>query len=138
MQDFNVLMSEVLAHRMGGKRQSPARGDSFTRWIFEQHRPAAAGGDDLTLASAGEALFTTYGCNTCHDGPALGGRRTERIAGADKQVPTLRRISLHPPYMHDGRAATLEAAVRDMITTTRSTAAPDADIDAIAAYLRTL
>jgi len=138
MQDFDVLMSEVLAHRMGGKRQSPARGDSFTRWIFEQHRPAVASDEDPTLASAGEALFTAYGCNTCHDGTAFGGRRTERIAGQDKQVPTLRRISLHPPYMHDGRSATLEAAIRDMITTTRSTPAPDADIDAIAAYLRTL
>ncbi|HEY0138881.1 MAG TPA: hypothetical protein VGB85_32570 [Nannocystis sp.] len=138
MQDFSVLMSEVLAHRMGGKRQSPARRDSFTRWIFEQHRPAAAGGGDLTLASTGEALFTSYGCNTCHDGPALGGRRTERIAGADKQVPTLRRISLHPPFMHDGRASTLEDAVRDMITTTRPTSAPNEDIEAIAAYLRTL
>jgi hypothetical protein len=40
--------------------------------------------------------------------------------------------------MHDGRARTLEAAVRDMITTTKGTDAPDADVAAIAAYLRTL
>lgn len=138
MKDFNVLMSEVLAHRMGGKRQSSAREDSFTRWIFAQHRPAARTGDMLSLASTGEALFTSYGCNKCHDGPALGGRRTETIAGEAKQVPTLRRISLHPPFMHDGRSATLEAAVRDMLTTTDHASAPDADVDALAAYLRTL
>ncbi|WAS90623.1 c-type cytochrome [Nannocystis punicea] len=139
MADFDVLMAEVLAHRMGGKRQSPERGDSFTRWMFEQQRPAVATGvADASLAAAGETLFVSYGCATCHDGPAFGGQRTERIAGQDKQVPTLRRISLHPPYMHDGRAPTLEAAIRDMIVTTRSTAAPEADVDAIAAYLREL
>ncbi|WP_143825710.1 c-type cytochrome [Nannocystis exedens] len=139
MADFDVLMAEVLAHRMGGKRQSPERGDSFTRWMFEQQRPAlAAGSADPALAAAGEKLFVSYGCATCHDGPAFGGQRTERIAGVAKQVPTLRRISLHPPYMHDGRAATLEAAIQDMVETTRGTTAPDADVDAIAAYLREL
>ncbi|MCY1057674.1 c-type cytochrome [Nannocystis sp. SCPEA4] len=139
MADFDVLMAEVLAHRMGGKRQSPERGESFTRWMFEQQRPSVAVGiDDPTLAAAGEGLFVSYGCATCHDGPAFGGQRTERIAGVAKQVPSLRRISLHPPYMHDGRAQTLEAAIRDMIATTRPTAAPDSDVDAIAAYLRQL
>jgi mono/diheme cytochrome c family protein len=139
MADFDVLMSEVLAHRMGGKRQSTARADSFTRWMFAQQRPPAdSGADTPASAAAGKALFADYACTKCHDGPALGGQRTEEIAGEDKQVPTLRRISLHPPYMHDGRSATLEAAIRDMIETTRSTTAPDADVDAIAAYLRTL
>ncbi|MEZ4447904.1 MAG: c-type cytochrome [Nannocystaceae bacterium] len=139
MPDFDVLMSEVLAHRMGGKRQSPDRSDSFTRWIFDQERPAAHSGvDALATIENGKALFTAYECSKCHDGAALGGTRTERIAGEEKQVPTLRRISLHPPYMHDGRSKTLEAAVRDMIETTRSTSAPDVDVDAIAAYLRTL
>lgn len=139
MPDFDVLMSEVLAHRMGGKRQSPERGDSFTRWIFDQERPAViTGAPEPTLVAKGEALFASYACTQCHNGPALGGQRTERIAGVDKQVPTLRRIALHPPYMHDGRAATLEAAIRDMIATTKATDAPDADVAAIAAYLRTL
>src|SRR5687768_5371914 len=41
MDDLDVLMTEVLAHRMGGLRQSEARADSFTRWLFEQERPVA-------------------------------------------------------------------------------------------------
>lgn len=139
MADFDTLMAEVLAHRMGGKRQSAARAESFTRWMFDQQRPAVASDIvDPTLAASGQSLFAAYDCTSCHNGPALGGNRTERIAGVDKQVPTLRRISLHPPFMHDGRARTLEAAVRDMITTTKGTDAPDADVAAIAAYLRTL
>ncbi len=138
MDSFGTLMSEVLAHRMGGKRQSSARADSFTRWIFEQQKPPADLATDAPLVATGEQLFAAYACTKCHDGPALGGQRTETIAGEAKQVPTLRRIALHPPYMHDGRSPTLEHAIRDMILKTRDTTAPDADVDAIAAYLRTL
>ena len=141
LADVNVLMGEVLAHRMGGKRQSPARADSFTRWLFGQQRPAAAGAGVLRVPEVeadGEAIFIAYGCATCHDGPALGGQKTETIAGVAKQVPTLRRISLHPPFMHDGRSPTLEAAIRDMVETTRNTTASEAEVEAMAAYLRAL
>lgn len=138
MADVDVLMSEVLAHRMGGKRQSTARSDSFTRWLFDQQQPAASTFADASLVASGEALFRAYDCTKCHNGEALGGQRTETIAGEAKQVPTLRRVSLHPPYMHDGRSATLEAAIQDMVETTRHTSAPDADVAAMAAYLRTL
>jgi hypothetical protein len=139
MDDFDTLMSEVLAHRMGGKRQSTERADSFTRWVFDQERPAADDGQrDPGLVAQGEALFTAHACDKCHDGPALGGQRTERISGVAKQVPTLRRVSLHPPFMHDGRAHTLADAVRDMIDTTSPLTATDADVEALTAYLRTL
>ncbi len=138
MPDVDVLMAEVLAHRMGGKRQSSARSDSFTRWLFAQQQPAAGTLADGSLVASGKALFDSYDCGKCHTGSGLGGQRTETIAGEAKQVPTLRRVSLHPPYMHDGRSPTLEAAIRDMIATTKHTTAPDADVAAIAAYLRTL
>lgn len=138
MPDVDVLMAEVLAHRMGGKRQSPARADSFTRWLFDQQRPAALGVAEPSQVATGKQLFASYDCGKCHTGPGLGGDRTETIAGEAKQVPTLRRVSLHPPYMHDGRAKTLEAAIQDMVTTTKGSAAPDADVAAMAAYLRTL
>jgi cytochrome c peroxidase len=55
------------------------------------------------------------------------------------QVPTLRAVSLHPPYMHDGRAATLADAVREMIAATGDAKEPtDADVDRLVAYLETL
>ena len=38
----------------------------------------------------------------------------------------------------DGRSPTLEHAVQDMIESTRQTTAPQDDVDAITAYLRTL
>lgn len=140
MGDMDVLMGEVLAHRMGGKRQSDERADSFSRWLFEQQRPPARGhNDDAALVTEGESLFAGYDCVSCHTGDKLGGVRTTPIAGKDLQVPSLRRVALRPPFMHDGRSETLDDAVRDMIATTTSIVAPpDHDIDAVSAYLRTL
>ncbi|MCA9716431.1 MAG: c-type cytochrome [Myxococcales bacterium] len=139
MDDLDMIMGEILAHRMGGKRQSEPRRDSFERWVFAQQRPPADDGrNDALLVSRGEALFASYDCTRCHYGAALGGTTTELIRGEQKQVPTLRRVALHPPYMHDGRSPTLEHAVQDMIESTRQTTAPQDDVDAITAYLRTL
>ena len=139
MGDLNQIMGEVLAHRMGGKRQSEPRQASFSRWMFDLQRPPADNGtQDAATVAAGEQLFASYNCTKCHYGEALGGTQTETIRGVLKQVPTLRRISLHPPFMHDGRSPTLEHAIQDMIQSTENTTAPAEDVDAIAAYLRTL
>ncbi|HWB74617.1 MAG TPA: c-type cytochrome [Nannocystaceae bacterium] len=139
MEDVDMLMSEVLAHRMGGRRQSEARSASFQSWLFEQERPPARIGGDDPLVPEGEALFQSYGCDKCHGGVELGGPNTETFMADRLQVPSLRRVALRPPFMHDGRSATLENAVEDMIEkTTATTDAPPEDVDALAAYLRTL
>jgi mono/diheme cytochrome c family protein len=140
MEDLDMLMSEVLAHRMGGKRQSPARAESFARWLFAQERhPADTGREDPEAVASGAALFGSYGCGTCHGGADLGGPNTESIRGHMLQVPSLRRISLRPPFMHDGRSATLDHAVRDMVRNTTGVTEPPADhVAALVAYLNTL
>lgn len=139
MTDLDVLFDEVLSHRMGGMRQSPARSQSFRSWLFEQQRPAAdPGRDAATLVAEGKALFAAHECASCHTGELLGGAMTAPIRGVALQVPTLRRIALRAPYMHDGRAANLDAAVRDMIDSTTQREASAHDIEAISAYLRTL
>lgn len=138
MSDLDVLMTEVLAHRMGGMRQSSPRHESFTRWLFEQQRPPAKAGGDATLVARGEHLFESFDCGRCHFGEVLGGTMTAPIRDKELQVPTLRRVSLHPPFMHDGRSRTIEDAVRDMIETTASTNASPEDVAALSAYMRTL
>jgi mono/diheme cytochrome c family protein len=139
MGDLDVLVEEVLAHRMGGKRQSPARGESFASWLFEQQRPPAdAGQDDPTLVEEGEALYTAYDCGRCHTGPVLGGTMSAPVRGVELQVPSLRRVSLHPPFMHDGRALTLDEAVQDMIEATTTVEPSSQDVAALSAYMRTL
>jgi cytochrome c peroxidase len=99
--------------------------------------------DDNALspeAKRGAVLFFgTAGCNSCHNGPLLGGREfansgapqlgpgVGRGAPLDKgraelpnfefyafafRVPPLRNVELTAPYFHDGTISTLEAAVR--------------------------
>lgn len=139
MDDLDMIMEEVLSHRMGGKQQSPARSDSFARWLFAQERPAAnTGREDVQLVAEGASLFTTYDCGRCHLGPKLGGATSEPVRGKELQVPTLRRVSLRPPFMHDGRSRTLEDAVRDMIESTTQVPVEEQNVAALVAYMRTL
>lgn len=139
MDDIDVLIEEVLSHRMGGKRQSAARSDSFTRWMFEQQRPPAdAGLDDPALVATGRELFVSLDCGSCHNGTELGGTLTTPVRNHELQVPSLHRVSLRPPFMHDGRSVTLEAAVSDMIASTTQVLPTSDEIDALSAYMRTL
>ncbi|MCA9711329.1 MAG: c-type cytochrome, partial [Myxococcales bacterium] len=139
MTDLGVLMEEVLAHRMGGKRQSPARSESFKRWVFEQQRPPAdAGLDEPRLVEEGQRLFASLDCVRCHTGAELGGSMTTPVRSVELQVPSLHRVSLRPPFMHDGRSPTLETAVQDMIESTTSADVRSEDVAALTAYMRTL
>ena len=140
MGDMSTLMGEVLAHRMGGKRQSAPRQESFQSWVFAQARPSADNGlQDATLVAQGQQLFKSYECGTCHTGDKLGGDLTTPVRGMPLQVPSLRRVSLRPPFMHDGRSKTIDDAVVDMIVSTTATNdPPDEDVDALVAYMNTL
>ncbi|WP_395742478.1 Ig-like domain-containing protein [Prosthecobacter sp.] len=79
-------------------------------------------------AVAGQQIFRAQNCAACHDGarftnsalnvfanigtikPSSGQRLGAPLTGLD--VPTLRGLWSTAPYLHDGSAATLEAAVR--------------------------
>ena len=99
-------------------------------------------------ASTGQALFASLGCASCHSGtaftrsavdnpadigtlkPTSGLRLNGTLAGID--VPTLRDVWATAPYLHDGSATTLEAA----ITAHAGLLASTTDVDNLAAYLR--
>ena len=109
-------------------------------------RPGA--GTLSTAAAEGRALFSTLNCAACHGGaaftnsgagtlsnigtlkPSSGRRLGGTLAGID--VPTLRDAWSTAPYLHDGSAATLEAAIRAH----NNVSAPDADLTRLAAYVR--
>lgn len=138
MDDFQTLSNEVYTHRMGGPMQSDARAAAFERWLFSAVRAPAGTQVDETLRAEGEALFVDHGCATCHSGSRMTNEQTVAFRGKPLQVPSLRRVALRPPYMHDGRAVDLRAAVLDMLDAT----APEFsysghDVDAIVTYLRT-
>lgn len=96
-------------------------------------------GDDKALSTkelAGLNLFLSTGCTTCHIGPMIGANMYQKMGlihpysntndvGRIKitneewdeyrfKVPALRNVALTYPYFHDGKVATLEAAIKTM------------------------
>ena len=132
----------------------------FDRWLGGER-------DALTAhEKRGYALFKHYGCVSCHQGANVGGnmfqvfgvineyfKRRGGITEADLgrfnvtgnpsdrhafKVPSLRMASLTAPYLHDGSAATLRDAVDAMFEFQLGREAPDADKEAIVAFIETL
>ncbi|MEI2740865.1 MAG: cytochrome c peroxidase [Candidatus Competibacter sp.] len=133
---------------------------------FDRYLRGEAGA--LTVAERqGYALFTGYGCVACHQGANIGGNmyqkfgvfedvltpapqdaatpdlgrynitQIERDRGVFR-VPSLRNVALTAPYFHDGRAATLEEAVRTMARVQLGKTLPPDEIDLIVQFLKSL
>lgn len=114
----------------------------------------------------GYEKFKQYGCSSCHQGANVGGNMFQvfgvlnsyfetrgnitkadlgrfNVTGneADRhafKVPSLRLVALTPPYLHDGSAPTLRAAVDIMFRHQLGREAPDQDKEDIVAFLKTL
>ncbi|MCW8915927.1 MAG: cytochrome-c peroxidase [Magnetovibrio sp.] len=117
-------------------------------------------------AAKGYELFSTYGCISCHQGVNVGGNMYQtmgimgdyfkdrgdvkdqdlgryKITGRESdrhvfKVPSLRVVAHTAPYFHDGSAETLEDAVRNMAKYQLGRNMPEADINAIVAFLNSL
>ena len=103
-------------------------------------------------AKRGYELFKDYGCVSCHQGVAVGANMRQvfgvmRDYFADHpssvedrvfRVPSLRNVALTSPYLHDGSAPTLEAAVTTMARYQLGRELPSGDIDAIVLFLKSL
>lgn len=120
-------------------------------------------GDDKALSDKeleGLQKFISSGCIACHQGPLLGGQMYQKMGlvhaypnTEDKgrfaetnnpsdtymfKVPSLRDISRTAPYFHDGKAETLEVAVREMAWYQLGQKMDDATVEAIVAFLKSL
>jgi cytochrome c peroxidase len=118
---------------------------------------------DLTALDAGQlAGFRTFvdsGCASCHSGAGLGGGMYQKLglvkpfettdtgrAGVtqnetDKfffKVPSLRNIDQTAPYFHDGKVATLDAAIRLMAEHQLGKNLTDQEVAGITAFLGSL
>ena len=119
---------------------------SLNSFDVSPYRPSA--GALSSTAAEGQTLFASMNCGSCHGGnaftnsgsntltnigtikPSSGGRLGGPLTGID--VPTLRDVWATAPYLHDGSAPTLEAAVRAHNNVTVS----DASLAKLVAYLR--
>ncbi len=115
----------------------------------------------------GYELFKSYGCTACHHGINIGGSMYQKMGlvndyfkdrktpitkadmgkfnvtgqAADKhvfKVPTLRNVELTPPYFHDGSVKTLDQAVKMMGKYQLGVNIPQADVNDIVAFLKSL
>lgn len=120
-------------------------------------------GDDNALSPAelkGLQTFVSTGCVACHSGPLLGASMFQKMgvvnpytndkdigrfevtkADTDKysfKVPSLRNIALTAPYFHDGQAATLADAVRQMAWLQLGKKLSEDEVASIATFLGSL
>lgn len=106
---------------------------------------------DGTLTAAakrGEAVFKDKVCVACHAGPNFTspgvfavGLESERDAYKGYNPPTLRGVYDRAPYLHDGRAKTLEAVLTEHHRPSKLTGKPDltdAELRDLVAYLKAL
>ncbi len=120
-------------------------------------------GSDSALTALelkGLDLFLNAGCTTCHTGPTIGGNMYQKIGvihpyantndvGRIKitkeewdefrfKVPSLRNVALTWPYFHDGKAADLNEAVKQMAYMQLGKELTKDEITALSAFLTSL
>ncbi|SFI53851.1 cytochrome-c peroxidase [Caulobacter sp. UNC279MFTsu5.1] len=107
-------------------------------------------GDTAALepqALRGYRLFQSAGCSSCHQGVNIGGNLFQRSGvfhtltdprAPIMRVPSLRNVETTAPYFHDGSARTLEDAIRAMGRSQLNRVLTPAQVDDIAAFLRSL
>jgi cytochrome c peroxidase len=109
-------------------------------------------------AQRGEALFSDRQCASCHSGGSFTDMEFHRIGPVDRldndrglsektndslddgkfRTPSLRNVSLTGPYLHDGSAKDMAAAIRRHSGHDDRGAIDDADLDDLIAFLETL
>jgi DNA-binding beta-propeller fold protein YncE/mono/diheme cytochrome c family protein len=107
-KDFPTLVHDIFTMRMSGPELSADQVTAALDWIDGQPRVARGGAVDATAVARGQAVFTKATCSTCHSGEHLTNGQTVDVGtGGLFQVPSLVGLADHPPYLHNGCAATL-------------------------------
>ena len=130
--------------RMGGQGLSITESrqiEAFVNASWYPDTPLAGVEDERALA--GKAIFERedVGCATCHTGQHLTNQKEYDMLGLKGvRTPSLVGISATGPYMHDGRATTLEQTLQlsdigEMGDTSMLTDAEKADL---VYYMKTL
>ena len=105
-------------------------------------------GSLTAAAKRGEAVFKDKACTSCHAGPDFTspgvftvGLESERDAYKGFNPPPLRGVYDRAPFLHDGRAKTLEEVLTRHHRPSRLTGKPDlteAELKDLVAYLKAL
>ncbi len=119
--------------------------DALVAYVASLPAPPTRAPGEVKSVARGKLVFGAYGCEHCHRGGGSDGQRHDVGSGgigersAELDTPSLRGIARSAPYFHDGRYATLDALLRSRDTKMIDGAAiGSSDLEALAAYLRTL
>ena len=135
--DVPALLNAITTY----ERSLLTPGSRFDRWLAGE--TSAISREELS----GYQLFKSLGCISCHQGVNVGGNLSHRhgifrTLGTPEpklvRVPSLRNVAATAPYFHDGSAATLNEAVRQMGLAQLDRVLTDSQIGSIVAFLRTL
>lgn len=137
---------------------------AFERTLITRDRFDDFLGGNLGALTAAEKrglrTFLDVGCADCHAGALLGGDRYEKMGEANEyankedlgrydvtkkeedkyvfKVPSLRNIAITHPYFHDGKAATLADAVKQMAWLQIGDELSDQQVQSIVTFLGSL
>lgn len=123
--------------------------DDLAAYLEELEPPPARAPDDTSAVQRGAALFASAGCATCHAGASLAdGLAHPNVVPtssdpdavlASVETPTLIAVRTHPPFFHDGSAATLRDTLRVPGDTHGATSAlTENELDDLVTYLESL
>ncbi len=130
--------------RLGGVGITDAQLDAIAAFLdYTRDVDHPRKGEVTAATERGLALFNRYdiGCAGCHNGERMTDQLPHDMFGLKGvDTPSLIGIAATPPYLHDGRAATL----RDVLKLSQTgemgdtSSLSEADLDDIEAYLTTL
>ena len=93
--------------------------DEFLKSLRPIPSPFLVDGHLSPRALKGRAVFDRIGCANCHSGPYFTNLQSYCMpyasgadAGREFDTPTLREVWRTPPYLYDGRAATMREALQ--------------------------
>jgi cytochrome c peroxidase len=114
----------IIVNRMKGAEPSAETLDALVAYVRSLDYPAnpnlKADGSPSDAAPAAakrgyDIFMVKAGCKACHLPPAYDKKDLEDVGTDGKfKVPSLRAVSRTAPYLHDGRFASLDQAVRFM------------------------
>ncbi|MFM7320664.1 MAG: cytochrome c peroxidase [Armatimonadota bacterium] len=140
-------VGESFVKSMQGPAPSADDVDRVVRWISTLESPASP--EPVTpLARSGAVVFRAKGCAQCHAGPDFTSPLRMRVGLESDDdhfegfnPPSLRNVRQRGPWLHDGRANSLEAVVTEHHSPSKLGIGSDCvpgEVRALVAYLKTL
>jgi mono/diheme cytochrome c family protein len=109
---FPALMAD-LERQMASPPLSDEHVAATRHWLTRLRPPPSGPAADAAAIERGRALFESgaVGCVSCHQGELGTDGATHDLGGQRWETAPLAGVALRPPYLHDGRAADLRAAI---------------------------